>query len=497
MRRLLQRAVIKGLTSQVDTILRFLGAAELPSEVDVEVVLQDQLTGIILVDPVTLGCGHTFGKGALVRYLQRKPQTHRLCPLCNWAIPLDFKPHIDPLVAYILARSFDDKVKADLEALQDAVSTTPLVLTVLGSYLNNTEILLKALGVLSAWAQGSAANRIVLNFHGAIEPVLEILRQHYRHQQLVAECLHLLLTLAQEEGAVLEMNRAGAFLVLLPIVQAETTTNAALPTSTVLPYPSSSSSSSSAPGPAAAFLLQRDWPADVVLQVERDLVRLIVRILGALPKGQETATVSMSGNPSGSLPMLPPALTSMLRSSGRGGSSGSVSSLVHQQLLALMEHSLEQIRQEQQQQQSIRTGGRSTPTGRITLLGKEDVSAIMMAIARLVGPTWFTEAHYELILAVALAFYQDPASSSPSCEGSDSGLWALLVKFLERAFDPVGLMKAPALAKAFARNSSFNTLEALLDKGPNTLEVCTSPLSPSSSFLVINHSRSKCYLHMD
>lgn len=30
---------------QVDTILRFLGAPDLPSEVDVEVVLQDQLTG--------------------------------------------------------------------------------------------------------------------------------------------------------------------------------------------------------------------------------------------------------------------------------------------------------------------------------------------------------------------------------------------------------------------------------------------------------------------
>lgn len=40
---------------QVDTILRFLGAPDLPSEVDVEVVLQDQLTGIVLVDPVTLG----------------------------------------------------------------------------------------------------------------------------------------------------------------------------------------------------------------------------------------------------------------------------------------------------------------------------------------------------------------------------------------------------------------------------------------------------------
>lgn len=83
--------------------------------------------GIVLVDPVTLGmcpclalspsppfhsllppcpsgCGHTFGKAALLEYLRRRPQADRRCLLCNWAIPADLQLRIDPLVAYILAR---------------------------------------------------------------------------------------------------------------------------------------------------------------------------------------------------------------------------------------------------------------------------------------------------------------------------------------------------------------------------------------------------------
>ena len=215
MRQRLQRAVVEGKAGHVDTILRFLGASDLSTEVDVEVVLQDQLTGIILVDPVTLGCGHTFGKSALLRYLQRKPQTHRLCPLCNWSIPLDFQPLIDPLVSAFLALSFHDKIMADLEAVKDAISTAPVVLTVTSSYIHQTDVLTKAMSVLSRWAAGGPRNRVVLHYYGAISPILDVLRQHGRHQQLVMQAMEVLSVLAQDEGPALDMLRAGAVTVLL------------------------------------------------------------------------------------------------------------------------------------------------------------------------------------------------------------------------------------------------------------------------------------------
>jgi hypothetical protein len=40
---------------RVDSILRFLGSMDLPAEVDLEIALSDHLTGLVLVDPVTLG----------------------------------------------------------------------------------------------------------------------------------------------------------------------------------------------------------------------------------------------------------------------------------------------------------------------------------------------------------------------------------------------------------------------------------------------------------
>ncbi|GAB5034304.1 hect domain and rcc1 family domain containing protein [Nannochloropsis oceanica] len=214
MRQRLQRAVVDGKAGHVDTILRFLGAPDLSTEVDVEVVLQDQLTGIILVDPVTLGCGHTFGKSALLRYLQSKPETHRLCPLCNWSIPLDFHPIIDPLVSAFLTLSFYDKITADLEAVKDAISTAPVVLTVTSSYIHQTDVLTKALSLLSRWAADGPRHRVVLHFHGAISPILDVLQQHGRHQQLVMQAMEILSVLAQDEGPALDMLRAGAVTVL-------------------------------------------------------------------------------------------------------------------------------------------------------------------------------------------------------------------------------------------------------------------------------------------
>ena len=59
--------------------------------------------GIVLVDPVTLGCGHAFSRAALLEHLNRL-QVHRTCPLCRWEVPADFELKVDPLLAYVLAR---------------------------------------------------------------------------------------------------------------------------------------------------------------------------------------------------------------------------------------------------------------------------------------------------------------------------------------------------------------------------------------------------------
>jgi hypothetical protein len=63
MKRRLEQGLVGGQTKAVNTILRFFGARELPSEVDVEVVMQDQLTGKDWMgpQPKTRGmCNRTF-----------------------------------------------------------------------------------------------------------------------------------------------------------------------------------------------------------------------------------------------------------------------------------------------------------------------------------------------------------------------------------------------------------------------------------------------------
>ena len=342
----------------------------------------------------------------MTRYLQRKPQTHRLCPLCNWAIPLDFQPRIDLLVSYILARSFDDKVKSDLESVQDALSTTPLVITVMTSYQHNTEVLLKALQVLAHWAEGGPSNRVYLNFYGVVEPLLDILRQHENHQQLVKQTLKILLTLVEDQGPVLAMVRAGALQVLgsFPIKQGDDKNN------------------------------ERDWPESVRIDIERDMLRLVIRILRSLPCGPENGG-------SQSLLMLP-------STTSRGEGAGEqITSGVHQQVLSLLEQNLDNVRATQGQ----------------------DMLALMAALSRIAGPAWYTEGRYE---AVMDAIERELAIDWESV-GGNPGLWSLLVRFLEKAFDASGLVKEPSLAKAFIKDDSFGTLERLMAKGgPQAVEVC-------------------------
>jgi len=127
MRRRLQRAILKGETTVVEEVLRALGVDEITNEVDAELALTDHLTGkygahqkwvtsvsvhhsyclnvigIVLVDPVTLGCGHAFSKAALLEHLNRL-QVHRTCPLCRWEVPASFELKVDPLLSYVLSR---------------------------------------------------------------------------------------------------------------------------------------------------------------------------------------------------------------------------------------------------------------------------------------------------------------------------------------------------------------------------------------------------------
>lgn len=329
--------------------------------------------------------------------MRRRPQADRRCPLCNWAIPSDLQLQIDPLVSYILARSFDDKVKADLDSLEDALSTTPLVVTVLKSYTHNTEVLLKALAVLQQWARGGPENLSVLNFFDVVEPVLALLRGSLRfHEQVARRALRTLVTLSDDDASTLVMAQAGALSTLLSL-------NAA-------------TSSSTSPHTAG-------WADETRREVQRAVAWLVTRML---------------------LLLSPDTLASVLNLSvldGHGQASG-VGQL-QDRLVAILEHGL--------------LAPSSSSDG-----GHVDPLSLLSSLAKVAGPSWYSEAQFDAVAATMEQQLRDDWERA----SSDAGLWAVLVKFLERAFDATGGIKEASLAKAMARSPTLATLERLMEKGP-------------------------------
>jgi hypothetical protein len=114
--------------------------------------------------------------------------------------------------------AFDDKVKADLESLESAISTAPLVINVVKSYRSNSEILLQALSVLHRWALEGAENRVQLVFFGAAPPLLRLLESHGTHKQILVRCLKTLAVLAEDEAGRRLLAAAGALALVAPLV---------------------------------------------------------------------------------------------------------------------------------------------------------------------------------------------------------------------------------------------------------------------------------------
>lgn len=230
-------------------------------------------------------------------------------------------------------RSFDDKVKADLDSLQDALSTAPLVLTVLQSYQHNTEILAKAMGVLHTWTQGGPPSLSVLNFHDVASPLLHTLRTHKTHGPLVLRTLRLLKTLAADEACALSMAHAGALPLLLSL------------------HPSPSASSTAG-----------EWAEEAKAEASALIVHLLTRLL---------------------LLLSPDTLSSLLGLAaleGHGGLQDKLLSLLEQTLLHFHDNNTSSSPEETHPEE-----------------GHVDMLQLLQCAAKLAPPSWYSEVLYEAL----------------------------------------------------------------------------------------------------
>jgi len=117
----------------------------------------------------------------------------------------------------------------------------------LGSYQNNTEILLKAMEVIANWAKEGASNRAVLNYVGVLPPLLSTLHRHRTHEQLVMHTLRTIAIMVQEECSALQVGRIRGLTILRDISDS---------------------------------LLDLPWQHHVKEEVEQVLVQILKRVLG-------------------------------------------------------------------------------------------------------------------------------------------------------------------------------------------------------------------------